>query len=376
MSGAGVISYLSTVEFGAGTLGRLSEILAELGVTKPFLISDHGLAATGMVDRVAALLPESHVRFLEVPPNPTETAVRAAATAYVQSGADGIVALGGGSPIDLAKGAALLATHPEPLDQYAAILGGMPKIGPVAPLLAIPTTAGTGSEVGRGALITLSDGRKLGFLSQRLIPLRAICDPELTLGLPPMLTAATGVDALSHCVETFCSPRFNPPADAIGLDGAGRVWGSLERAVTNGSDLAAREELMMGALEGGLTFQKGLGGVHALSHSLGGASEKPLHHGTLNAILMPEVLRFNAPALGAKLDRLKTALGLAPNADVPNELAALNERLGLPTKLSELDVPRDLVQRIVDGALVDHSHATNPRPATADDYAAILEAAF
>ena len=376
MSGAGVISYLGTVEFGAGTIGRLGETLAELGVTKPFLISDHGLAATGQVDRIAALLPEDHAQFLEVPPNPTEAAVRAAATAYVQSGADGIVALGGGSPIDLAKGAALLATHPEPFDQYAAILGGMPKIGRVAPMLAIPTTAGTGSEVGRGALITLSDGRKLGFLSPRLIPLRAICDPELTLGLPPMLTAATGVDALSHCIETFCSPRFNPPADAIALDGAGRVWASLERAVSNGSDLTAREELMMGALEGGLTFQKGLGGVHALSHSLGGASERPLHHGTLNAILMPGVVRFNEPALGAKLDRLKATLGLAPEADLPNELMALNERLGLPPTLTALEVPRDLVPRIVEGALVDHSHATNPRPATADDYTAILEAAF
>jgi alcohol dehydrogenase class IV len=376
MSGTGVISYLSTVEFGAGTISRLGDALAELGVARPFLISDRGLAATGLVDRVAALLPEGHTQFLDVPPNPTEEAVRAAAIAYVESGADGIVALGGGSPIDLAKGAALLATHAEPLEQYAAILGGMPKIGPVAPLVAIPTTAGTGSEVGRGALITLSDGRKLGFLSPRLIPLRAICDPELTLGLPPVLTAATGIDALSHCVETFCSPRFNPPADAIALDGAGRVWASLERAVTDGSDLVAREELMMGALEGGLTFQKGLGGVHALSHSLGGASERPLHHGTLNAILMPGVLRFNESALGPKLDRLKAALGLAPSADLPAELETLNERLGLPATLSALEVPRALVPRIVEGALADHSHATNPRPATADDYTAILEAAF
>jgi 4-hydroxybutyrate dehydrogenase len=375
MSGVGVISYLGTVEFGAGTVSRLGETLAELGVTRPFLISDHGLAATGLVDRVAAFLPD-HVRFLDVPPNPTEDAVRAAAIAYIESGADGIVALGGGSPIDLAKGVALLATHPEPFEQYAAILGGLTKIGPVAPLVAIPTTAGTGSEVGRAALITLSDGRKLGFISPRLIPLRAVCDPELTLGLPPLLTAATGVDALSHCIETFCSPRFNPPADAIALDGAGRVWGNLERAVVDGSDLAARSELLMGALEGGLTFQKGLGGVHALSHSLGGASERPLHHGTLNAILMPGVLRFNEPALGSKLDRLKAALGLASSADLPAELEALNERIGLPTSLSAVEVPRSLVPRIVEGALADHSHATNPRPATAEDYTAILEAAF
>src|SRR5690606_36020319 len=154
-------------------------------------------------------------RFLDVPTNPTESAVKAALSVYRDNGCDGIVAIGGGSPIDLAKGVALLATHEGDLEQYAAILGGIPKItSAVAPVIAVPTTAGTGSEVGRAALITLDDGRKLGFISGYLIPRRAICDPELTLGLPPFLTAATGLDALSHCIETYLSPRFNPPADA------------------------------------------------------------------------------------------------------------------------------------------------------------------
>ncbi len=191
---------------------------------------------------------------------------------------------------------ALLATHPGPLANYAAILGGVPKItAATAPVVAIPTTAGTGSEVGRAALITLSDGRKLGFISPHLIPKAAICDPELTLGLPPRLTAATGMDAVTHCVETYLSPRFNPPAEAIALDGLARAVGSIERAVADGTDRTARQELMMAALEGGLTFQKGLGAVHALSHPLGGLKEPSLHHGTLNAVLLPAVLRFNEP---------------------------------------------------------------------------------
>ena len=221
------ILYLSNIEFGAGAICTLPDALSALGVRLPFLISDHGLAATGLLDQVAALLPVDGARFLDVPTNPTEDAVLAGVAAYRKSGCDGIVAVGGGSPIDLAKGVALLATHEPPLSQYAAILGGLGRIRPsLAPVVAIPTTAGTGAEVGRAALLTLSDGRKLGFISPNLIPKRVICDPELTLGLPRALTAATGLDAMSHCIETLFSPRYNPPAEAIALDGAGRIWRS------------------------------------------------------------------------------------------------------------------------------------------------------
>ncbi len=190
---------------------------------------------------------------------PPKQRVNAALAIYRGNGCDGLVAIGGGSPIDLAKGVALLATNAGPLEEFALIYGGLDRIGPVAPVIAIPTTAGTGAEVGRAALLTLADGRKLGFISPHLIPKRAICDPELTLGLPPALTAATGLDALSHCIETFLSPRINPPAEAIALDGAGRIWRNIEKACVDGKDIAAREEMMMGALEGGLSFQKGLG---------------------------------------------------------------------------------------------------------------------
>jgi alcohol dehydrogenase class IV len=370
-----LISYLTTIEFGAGTLATLGQHLAGLGITRPLLVSDRGLAGTGLVDTVAALCPSGSPRFLDVPSNPTEEAVLAAVAVFAEHGCDGIVALGGGSPIDLAKGVGLLATHEGPLSSYAMILGGLERItSAVAPVIAIPTTAGTGAEVGRAALLTLTDERKLGFISPHLIPKRAICDPELALGLPPGLTAATGLDALSHCIETYFSPRYNPPADAIALDGAARIWRTIEAATANGADLAARTEMMMGSLQGGLTFQKGLGAVHALSHALGGLKAVSLHHGTLNAILMPGVLAINAPVAPDKVQRLTLALGLEPGTDLPGALRQLNGRLGIPAGLASLGVTEAMLDGVVRGALADHSHATNPVALTADDYRSLLDA--
>jgi alcohol dehydrogenase class IV len=368
-----LITYLTTVEFGAGTVSTLPDQLAAVGMTRPLIVSDRGLAATGLVGRIEGLCPPDSPVFLDVPANPTEAASRAALAVYRAHRCDGICAVGGGSPIDLAKCVALLIDHSGPLESYAAIYGGVSRItGAIAPVIAIPTTAGTGSEVGRAALITLDDGRKLGFISPHLIPRRAVCDPELTIGLPPFLTAATGLDALSHCIETFLSPRFNPPAEAIALDGAGRVWRNIDAAYANGGDVTARTEMLMGALEGGLTFQKGLGAVHALSHALGGLREPSLHHGTLNAILLPPVLRFNAAHVGGKIKRLNAAIGLPADADLAAEIEALNQRLQIPSGLKTLGVLPDMLPLVIERALADHSHATNPRPVTREDYGRLL----
>ncbi len=372
-----LINYLTRIQFDFGAVALLADELHALGVSRPLIVTDDGLVAAGLVGRVKADLPSATPVFHDTPANPTEDAVDAALAVYRDAGCDGLVAVGGGSSIDLAKGVALLATHKAPLEQYAAILGGMPKItAAVAPLVAVPTTAGTGSEVGRAALITLRDGRKLGFIAPHMIPKVAICDPELTLGLPPGLTAATGMDALTHCIETFLSPRDNVPADAIALDGAGRAMTWIETAVADGASREARWHMMMASLEGGLTFQKGLGAVHAMSHPLGGLRDPVLHHGTLNAVILPAVLRFNTGHVGDKYARLANAMGLAPEIDLAAEIEALNSRLGLPACLREMGVTADVIPRMVEGAVADHSTASNPRPVTRADYEALFAAAM
>lgn len=374
-----LINYLTTIKFGFGEIAGIEADLASYGISKPLIVADKGVVAVGLVAGVqkqSATLASAPI-FDATPTNPTEAAVLEALALYRQNSCDGLVAIGGGSPIDLAKGVALLASHEGPLETYAAILGGIPKVTPtVAPVIAVPTTSGTGSEVGRAALITLNDGRKLGFISPYLIPKLAICDPELTLGLPAWLTAATGMDAITHCIETYLSPRENPPAEAIALDGLKRAVSHIERAVKDGSDREARKEMMMAALQGGLTFQKGLGAVHALSHPLGGLKEVSLHHGTLNAVLLPAVLHFNEPESKAKYAEIRRTLGLTPDADLALWIAGLTARLGMPKNLTEMGVPRAVVPAIAEAAVKDHSTASNPRAANAADYAAMLEASF
>ena len=372
------INYLTTIEFDFGAVARAADIAEQVGMRRPLLVTDPGIAAGPLLARVREVLARlSPVVFDATPQNPDEDAVEKAVALFRENACDGVVALGGGSPIDLGKAVALLATHPAPLEQYAVIQGGLAKIASkMAPVIAIPTTAGTGSEVGRACLVTLRDGRKLGFISPHMIPKVALCDPELTLGLPAKLTAATGMDALTHCIETYLSPRVNPPADAIALDGAQRAARWIRAAVRDGSDREARWNMMMASLEGGLTFQKGLGAVHSMSHPLGGLKSPVLHHGTLNAVILPAVLRYNRPNAGEKIASLEAAVGVPKGQDLAGFIEALNAAIGLPPSLRAMGVTDDMIPRMVEGALKDHSTATNPRPLARADFEALFEQAM
>ncbi len=379
------ILYLTQIEIDHGAVRCLPEECQRVGMKKPLVVTDPGVRAAGVLDKaLAALGSLPHAVFDQTPSNPTEAGVRAALAIYRAHGCDGLIAVGGGSSIDLAKGLAILATHPGPVDgalkTYATIEGGSLKIpDTVPPLIAVPTTAGTGSEVARGAIVIVDDGRKLGFHSWHLMPKAAILDPELTLGLPAWLTAATGMDAIAHCLETFMAPAVNPPADGIALDGLARGWAHIERATTNGADRDARWAMMSASMQGAMAFQKGLGCVHSLSHSLGGVDPR-LHHGTLNAMFLPAVVLFNAPAESIqkeqRLQRMAHAIGIgscdAKGTELAEAIGALNARLGLPSGLRAMGVTEDLFERVIDGAMADHCHKTNPRIATRDDYAAML----
>ncbi|SHH64825.1 iron-containing alcohol dehydrogenase [Pollutimonas bauzanensis] len=376
-----IINYITQVQFGYDALASLQQECDRVGIRHPMIVTDAGVRKAGLVDRVLAQLdkPGDAAIFDGTPSNPNEAAVLAAVRVFRDGGFDGIIAVGGGSSIDLAKGVAVCGTHEGELKTFAVIEGGAGRItAATAPVIAIPTTAGTGSEVGRGAILILNDGRKVGVLSPHLVPKSAICDPSMTLGLPAMLTAATGMDAIAHCLETFMSPAFNPPADGIALDGLRRAWLHIERATRNPQDREARLNMMSASMQGAMAFQKGLGCVHSLSHSLGGINPK-LHHGTLNAVFLPAVIEFNAasPSLQQeqKLERMAQAMGLENSGAeaIGAAIQDLSKRLGLPAGLAEMGVSRDLFPRIVHGALADHSHKTNPREASDADYVWMLE---
>jgi 4-hydroxybutyrate dehydrogenase len=375
------ILYVTNIVIDFGALAQLKAECERVGMARPLVVTDAGVKAVGLLDRLLAALPGmAPAVFDQTPSNPTEAAVRAAAAIYKAQGCDGLIALGGGSAIDCAKGVAIAATHDGPLKTYATIEGGSPKITPaVPPLIAVPTTAGTGSEVARGAILIVDDGRKLGFHSWHLVPKTALLDPELTLGLPPLLTAATGMDAIAHCMETFMSAAFNPPADGIALDGLRRGWAHIERATKNGADREARMNMMSASMQGAMAFQKGLGCVHSLSHSLGGVNPR-LHHGTLNAVFLPAVIGFNAQTESMqkeqRLQRMAEAMGLGSAGDVAEAVRDMSARLGLPPGLRAMGVEASLFDRVIDGALADHCHKTNPRLASPENYREMLEASF
>ncbi len=375
-----LFTFPTRILFGNGVHRHLPEELARLGVHRPLIVTDPGLMEVGIATEVAAQLPCSTV-FSDVLANPTEDNVLAGLESYRAGECDGVVGLGGGSPLDTAKAIRLMTTHPGSLADYDLTTGGLDRITPdMPPMAAVPTTSGTGSEVGRGTLIQLRQtGRKTIALSPHLLPSVALCDPELTRGLSPALTAGTGMDAFTHCIESYLSTTFHPICDGVALEGLHYVSKGLEAAVMDGSNMQAREALMMGALLGGISFHKGLGVVHSLSHALG--AEGRAHHGTLNAILLPHSLRFNREAAFSRLTELAARLGLGRAGEGPSHLITLTElvlaRLPLPRRLGLVEGLRhDRIPEYARLAMLDHCHRTNPRPCTQADLEALLDRAW
>ena len=359
------LKYLNKPHFENGAIKNISKVLKEHGIKNPLICTDPGLSNLGMSDMIRNLLSNelSPSFYEDTPANPTELAVNDALKIYKQNDCDGVIGFGGGSSMDLAKTVALMANHKGNVVDYSVNEGGVGKINQTMPMIAIPTTSGTGSEVSPGAIIIMNDGRKLILASDHLIPTAAICDPELTLGLPPVLTAGAGMDALTHCIEAVMSPVIDPPAEAVGLDGIQKVVReeSLIRAVKDGQDKDARWNMMMASTEGAMAFYKGLGAVHSMSHALGADQELSLHHGTLNGVILPTILRFNKDHVGDKYSRIARAMGKDENVDLADEIEKLNAAIGLPKGLGEMGVTEEMIPHLVAHSKTDPSNATTPR---------------
>lgn len=373
-----VLPAFPTVQFDFGAIGVLADELKARGIRRPLIITDSGLTEHGVVDQVRAALPGNPdiAVYDGIPPNPTVAGIEGALAVYRAQDCDGIIALGGGSVLDSGKALRVAATHPGPIIEYLEDPSGI--TANVAPYITIPTTAGTGAEITFGGGIHPEPGmHQLGIRSPHVKPDLAICDPELTLSLPPVLTAGTGMDALGHCVEGFLSSNVNPPVEAIALDGITRVVDHIERAVEDGSDRDARWHLLMAALEGGMSIYMGLGPVHVLGHIF---ADSPLHHGALITASAPPVLRFyraqGDTALDGKLDRVAQAMGLAPGTDAATGIADLNTRLGLSNSVREMGYPKDDPDALAALAVNIHFNATAPVKPTEAQYRDIIAEAL
>lgn len=382
-----IFAFPTRIVFGAGALRELGNEFQRLGMRRPLLVTDRGVVQCGIAERV---LDEGHragvsfALFDGVSPNPVEENVIEGFARYRDGKCDGVVGLGGGSPLDTAKAIRLCVTHPLPLEQYDDQLNGSEKIGPnLPPMIAIATTSGTGSEVGRSAVLILkATERKTVIFSPYLIPSVAIADPELTLGMPPKLTAGTGLDALTHNVEAYLAIGYHPMCDAIALAGTRLVVRHLPAAVRNGQDLAPRTHMMMAAILGAVAFQKGLGATHSLAHPL--SSIAGLHHGTTNGILLPHVLEFNRVnseerirdlAVAMELDVTRLSIAEAASAAIERVRQFLKE-VGIPDRLSNLGITREMIPTLARKAMEDACHLLNPRPCTESDMATLYEQAL
>ena len=359
------LNFFNKPHFANGSLKKISEVLKAHGIKKPLICTDPGLASIGMTDKIRNLLSNelSPTFYEETPANPTEKAVDEALETYKTNDCDGVIGFGGGSSMDLGKAVALMANHEGNVIDYSLNEGGFTKIKKTVPMIAIPTTSGTGSEVSVGSVIIMNDGRKLILASEHLRPDAAICDPELTVGLPPILTAGAGMDALTHCIEAIMSPINDPPAEAVGLDGIEKIVReeSLINACKDGQDLDARWNMMMASTEGAMAFSKGLGAVHSMSHAIGANQELRLHHGTLNGVILPTVIRFNKDHVGNKLPRILKAMGKSESADLADEIEKFNEKISLPNGLKEMGVTEEMIPELVEHSITDPSNVTTPK---------------
>ncbi len=361
-------SYPTAIRFGPGRIAELAEACRSLGMTRPLLVTDPGLAALPMVQAAldanqAAGLPTG--LFADIQGNPVDSNVADGVAAYRAGGHDGVIAFGGGSAIDAAKTIALMAVQDRPLWDFEDRGDNWKRIAMdrVTPVVAVPTTAGTGSEVGRASVIvdTATTTKKVIF-HPCMMPALVIADPQLTLGLPPAITAATGMDALAHCLEAFCAPAFHPMADGIALEGLALVNSWLPAAYRDGADLAARAHMLVAASMGATAFQKGLGAVHAISHPI--SAVHGVHHGLANAILLPYVLQFNRPAIADKMTRLGRHLGLGDASfdGVQAWLLDLRRALDIPHRFADIGIDGADADEIATTALADPTAATNPVP--------------
>ena len=380
------MSFPTRVVFGAGAIERLPAQVHRLGMKRPLVVTDQGVVKAGLALRIFVVLRRADIPygvFDVVQPNPTETDAFEGVAAFRREHCDGIIALGGGSPLDAGKLVQLLTTHEPPLSKYDDATGGDKFVQDnMPPLIAIPTTAGTGSEVGRSGVVTLEDtGRKTVIFSPFLLPKAAICDPELTLGLPKGPTAWTGMDALTHNLEAYVATGFHPLSDALSIDGIRRVARSLPTAYAEGNDLVARTDMMVAAMQGAIAFQKGLGAAHALAHALTPVSG--VHHGLANAVVLPYVMDFNRASCTARLAQVARAMGdtslsreevLAGNAI--DRVRKLNATLNIPARLREVGVKEEDLERIAKKAFADASHQTNPRKCSEEDLLSLARAAY
>ena len=368
-------SFPTTVVFGAGAIASLGDHIKRIGASRALVVCDPGVVKAGIAERVTKVLEAAGIPALvfdHVDPNPIEPNVVSGVAAFKAHKADVIVSVGGGSPLDVGKLVALKTTHDRPLADYDDATGGDKFItSNIPPIINVPTTAGTGSEVGRSGVVTLkATGRKTVIFSPHLMAKAAILDPELTVSMPPRVTAATGFDALTHCIEAYLSIGDHPMADGIALAGIELCAKHLPRAVEAGADLVARGAMMKAAMMGAVAFQKGLGVCHSLAHPL--SSEKNMHHGLANALCLPAVCDFNNAAVPDRIERVRRAVDLNATS-LSNALRALREKIGLPSGLSAEGVTKADIPKLSDKAMEDACKALNPRPVTRDDIAKLYE---